>query len=377
MHEQRVSTPEGDVLRRHLAAKGQVDDYTLRFWYASLEASWQGTSLNDRWDPDKLDWVYLVWAGTFHRLLEGFGRIWGQIQGIPEAVADDLWMAREIARHHGKAVVSGIHDLQDIASKHSIRLAIMKSPCYVLDAFSGFEDRKVMDVDVLVLAGDFEPVSAILHQLGYQSQKHRYDTIFFNGKSTIEIHRAATNRRRFFKLLSTGQILDRAEIDPRWQPLLRLSTTDEALVLVLHAFHHFYRQALWIRDLAAWWKVRNPEPDEILAAFRRLGLSRTGWVAWRGAERMGWRMPKSWRPRLWSCSPGFDRFVGLYWDHNVRQKEESYHFILMQRWLEFRQAQGIKSKLRSLSPCFSKRNLCELYRVWRRRDHGTPATGRT
>ena len=341
-------------------------DYDRRFWLKSLEASWKGEELAAGWDAAKLDWGALLAVAQVHRVTASLGRLWQGVDGLPDAVGQEVWLARELAERRGQAVLAGIADLSSIARERSLRPVLMKSLSYLLDAFAGFRDREVRDLDVLVTAADAEVLAAELTDRGYSASRLRRQRVLVKGLVDIELHLEASNRRRFWKLLPPEELIARSQVDPRWAPLGRLATSDEAVVLVLHAYHHRYRQALWLRDLAAWWRARGPAPGEILAAFRRLNIERIGWVAWRGLERIGWRRPETWRPELWCADPAFDRLVANYWDRNLVDPGGPREMVMLNRRLELAQAQKIGDKLRVCLPWLSPGGLRELWRARRR-----------
>jgi hypothetical protein len=351
--------------KKSVALPKSVDDYTRRFWFGSLEASWKGQSVAACWDARRLNWPCLLHAARHHRVLASFRRVWEGIEELPESVKDEVWVAQAMAEQRGRAAVAGIQDLKDAAQKHSLRLVLIKSASYLLDAFAGFGDREMLDVDVLARSQDIDVLTQELCQRGYESHDLRRQRVFEREATTIEVHLEAINRRRFWRLFPPQPLLARAEADNRWAPLLRLSTADEAVLLVLHAYHHHYRQAIWLRDLAAWWRVRRPDPDEILDAFRRANVRRIGWTAWRGVERMGWEMPRSWQPQTWGVTPAFDRLVCWYWNGDPIQAGTSPRSVLRRRWLEFRGAEGALAKVMVCAPWFSSRSVHELYHAWR------------
>ncbi len=351
--------------KQSIALPKRIDEYTLRFWFASLEASWKGQLIRNGWDIDRLNWPYLLWAASFHRVLASFGHVWEEVKGLPESVWDEIWVAREMAGQRGEAAIMGIRDLSGISQQHSLRLVLIKSASYLLDAFSSFRDREMLDIDVLALPQDAEILSQELRRLGYEFQELRSQRVFRRGKVVIEVHLEAISRKRFWRLLPPARLLECSEANRRWPPLLNLSPSDEAILLALHAYHHHYRQAIWLRDLAAWWRVRNPDPSEILTAFKQAQVTRIGWGAWRGIERMGWKIPESWHPQQWGVKSTLDRFVCRYWDRDAFRTSTSLRLVLLRRWLEFHQAQGAVAKLMVCSPWFTLRSQRELYRAWK------------
>ena len=338
-------------------------DYDRRFWLKSLEASWKGQELDESWDASRLDWPSLLATAQVHRVTASLGRLWEGLDGLPDALGQEVWLAREFAERRGQAVLAGIADLGSIARERSLRPVLMKSLSYLLDVFAGFRDREVLDVDVLVSAADAEVLAAELVNRGYSASRLRRQRVLVKGLVDIELHLEVSNRRRFWRLLPPAELIARAQPDPRWPPLGRLATSDEAVVLVLHAYHHRHRQALWLRDLAAWWRARGPAPGEILAAFQRLNIERIGWVAWRGLERIGWQRPEAWRPELWRADPAFDRLAADYWDNNLISPRSPGEMLQLNRRLELAQAQGIADKLRVCLPWFSPGGLRERWRT--------------
>ena len=351
--------------KKSVALPKSVDEYTRRFWFGSLEASWKGQRVAAHWEACRLNWPYLLHLAHYHRVLASFGRAWEGLDGLPEPVKDDVWVAQAMAEQRGQAAVVGIEDLKDAARKRSLRLVLIKSASYLLDAFAGFGDREMLDVDALALPQDIDVLTQELCQRGYESHDLRRQRVFTREATTIEVHLEAINRRRFWRLLPPQELLARAEVDDRWAPLQRLSTADEAVLLALHAYHHHYRQAIWLRDLAAWWRVRRPDPGELLDAFRQANARRIGWTAWRGIERMGWEMPRSWQPQIWGVTPAFDRLVGWYWDRHAIQAGTSPGSVLRRRWLEFRGAEGAVAKFLACAPWFAPRSVHELYDAWK------------
>ncbi|MBN1505279.1 MAG: nucleotidyltransferase family protein [Sedimentisphaerales bacterium] len=351
--------------KENVALPKSVDEYTRRFWFASLEASWRGQRVTAHWDARRLNWPCLLHAAAYHRVLASFGPAWEGLDGLPEPVLDEVWVARATAEQRGRAAMAGIQDLEDAARKHSLRLVLLKGATYLLDAFACLGDREMRDVDVLAPRKDMDVLTRELCQRDYEAHDLRRQRIFQREATTIEVHLEAINRRRFWRLLPPQQLLARAEPDSRWPPLLRLSTADEAVLLVLHAYHHRCRQAIWLRDLAAWWRVRQPDPDRILDAFHRTNTRRIGWMAWRGIERMGWEMPRSWLPQAWGVTPVFDRLVRRYWDRDAILARTSLAPVLRRRWLEFHGAEGALAKFLVCAPWVSPRSLGELYRTWK------------
>ncbi|MFB0564749.1 MAG: nucleotidyltransferase family protein [Candidatus Aminicenantaceae bacterium] len=342
-----------------------ADKYTRKFWLASLEASWKGKVLGNEWDISRINWPYLLWVANFHRVTASLYRVWKGIDSLPDSASDELWIAREIAERRGKAILSGIHDLRSIAKKHSLPIAIIKSASYVFDAFLDFRDREALDLDVLILPKDIELLTQELQKLGYMVEKRRCQHVFKKGDIYIEAHLQAINRRRFWRILPPEKLINRSSEDPRWSPLLKLAIQDEAILIVLHAYHHGYLEDIWLRDLAAWWRVRNPDPEKVLAGFKRIGVARIGWVAWRGIERIGWKMPDKWKPESWNVNPSFDNLAMEYWNCKELKVVNPFSFEFIRRKLEFCEAEGFMAKLRVCLPWFSSKSLHELYMAWR------------
>ena len=179
----------------------------------------------------------------------------------------------------------------------------------------------------------------------------------------IEVHLSASNRRRFQTLLSTKAILHRADRFDLYPPLLRMTPADDAIVFALHAYHHKYRQILWLRDFCAWWRIRDPDAHALLAAFKTLSIERIGWITWVGMEYLGWRMPPSWTRQQWDCSSRLSQCAHAFWQDSLFQLEETYRHVLLRQQIELRSAKGVRSKLGALTPLFSWRNISELYRL--------------
>jgi hypothetical protein len=350
-------------------------DYIRQFWLKSLEASWRGQELEGSWDAARLDWRSLWAAAQIHRVAAGLGRLWERMAGLPDAVGQEVWLAREFAERRGRAVREGLADLSSVARERAVRPVLMKSLSYLLDAFTGFRDREVQDIDVLATAADARMLAAGMTARGYAVSGLRRQLVLVKGLVDIELHQEASNRRRFWRLLPTAELLARSQPDPHWPPLGRLATGDEAIVLVLHAYHHCHRQALWIRDLAAWWRVRDPSPEEILADFLRLNIRRIGWVAWCGMERIGWRRPQAWTPEKWDADAAFDRLVADYWDHRLLDFGSARDTLMLGRRLEWAQARGIGDKLRVCLPWFSLGAMRELRQMRPRPRIRTEAAG--
>ena len=343
-----------------------TSDPSRAFWDACLTATALGRPLHGDWDAAALDWKRLLAAAQAHRVVESFKTLWEAIPDLPADVADELWVARQMAVAQGRVITDAIEDLRSVGRETGIRMAILKSPVYLFDAFKDFGERAVRDVDILAAQPEFPALCRALVERGYRMATQRYGAVLTGRSAQIDVRFVATNRRRFFRLLPARMLLDSAAIHPRFDPLLCLSPPDDAVVLVLHAFHHAYREALWLRDLVAWWRVRNPDPQAVFRAFDRLGLTRTAWVAWMAMTRMGWTMPGAWTAQMWHVSGRFQRLVDRYWQRlDPFGRDDTVADVLFRRRLEWAQARGIEAKCRVLSPCFSWRNLSELHKLWR------------
>lgn len=344
-----------------------ADQITKQFWLSCLKSSWRGTSPEENIDLSGVNWHWILSAARYHRILESVNHLWESNNSIPETVRREAWCASQMARHKSKAIIEALGELQDIVRKDNLQVVLLKSPTYIFEAFSGFEQRNVEDIDILTQAKDLRILASELKILGYQGENRRrrhkgQEWLFHNGKVLIEIHLSASNRKRFQRLLSIKSLIDHAKIFEPFAPLLRMSPEDEALIFVLHAYHHGFREALWLRDLSAWWEIRNPAPNLILSTFKHIGLGRIGWIAWLGMEYMGWNMPHGWNYSRWGCSSSFDRLVRRFWQNNIYQSGETRQLILLRRWLELCAAQGIRLKLGAFFPLFSWRSISQIYR---------------
>jgi len=247
-------------------------------------------------------------------------------------------------------------------------MALLKSPTYIVQAFNGYERREVHDIDMLAFGTDMPVITQGLLELGYETEQRTRqhkggECLFFKKDLLIEVHKVASNRRRFQRLLSTEDLLQRAIITEHYSPLLKLSDSDEALIMVLHAYHHGWREALWIRDLAAWWRIRNPNPNEVLETFKAVDLLRTGWMAWIGMSIIGWSLPEAWTLQNWCAHPAFDRQARMFWHQCLGRIGQSRELFLRRRYLEVILAQSWQSKLSALAPIFSWRSLSEFCRI--------------
>lgn len=341
---------------------------TQRFWLASLEASWKGPVNLESPDLSLIDWSWLLRAAKRHRVLESVHFIWNTLPGVPENVKHQSWVASEMARQRGDVIKQALNELQSIAEKHHLRIVLLKSPTYLAETILGFEKRYVQDIDILIKEEDLPTLSRELKCLGYQDEgrwrRHKgKEWLFHKEKVLVEVHLSASNRKRFQRMLSTKAIVDRATPFSLRPPLLRMTHSDEAILFVLHAYHHKYRELLWLRDFCIWWQCRNPDPNAILVAFKALSIERIGWMTWVGMEYLGWRLPDTWTPQLWACSSKFHQCIQTFWHRNAFQCEDTYGQTLLRQQLELRSAMGLRSKIWALFPLFSWRNISELYRL--------------
>ena len=330
-----------------------ADSYSRRFFLTSVEASWKGESLKGEWDHSQIDWPYILFMGHHHRVLESFLSLWEGNVRAPVNIQNEIWIAQEMAANMGRLLESGITDLQEIARRHAIRLVLLKSPGYVEEGFGGFRFREVRDLDILASPDDVPCLTDELGKKGYNMHKLRVQRVFTKDSLRIEVHLKPIGRRRYWGLLPSSEMIARAEESRLHSPLLSLNCRDEALMLILHARHHEYRQALWLRDVAAWWRIRNPDPEEILQAFREIGLMRTAWIAWRGMEQFGWEMPDSWKPERWNINTTFDRRVIRYWEVTWKYTGETLRQFLLRMQLQLSEAEGFMAKIRTFLPMIS------------------------
>ncbi len=344
------------------------NEATRNLWLASLAASWKGRLSLDALDSRGTDWPWLLQAAKRHRILESVCCVWDTLPDVPDAIKCQSWMASEKARHRGEAVRQALNELQGVADRHGLQIVVLKSPTYLTEASFGFDKRYVQDIDLLVHETDLDILRREIECLGYQGEGRRRrhkgrEWLFRRGDMLIEVHLSASNRRRFQTRLSTDAIIGRAGPFDLHPPLLRMAHTDDAIVLALHAYHHKYRRLLWLRDFCVWWRIRDPDPHAVLAAFKALSLERIGWITWMGMECLGWRRPSSWTARQWDCSSRLSQCVQAFWQDSLFRLEETYSQALLRRQIELRSAKGVRSKFGALTPLFSWRNISELYRL--------------
>ena len=338
-----------------------ADSYSRRFFLALLEASWRGESIEGAWDLSQIDWPFIRFMGHHHRVIEDFRPLCEGDLMAPANIQNDIWIAQEMAEQLGRLLQCGLKDLREIARRHAMRLVLLKSPTYVAEAFGGFRFREVRDLDILASPDDVPCLTDELVKKGYSMHNLRVQRVFTKDRLRIEVHLKPIGRRRYWGLLPEWEMIARAEELATYRPLFKLNRRDEALMLVLHARHHEYRQALWLRDVAAWWRVRNPDPDEIWMAFRDVGLLRTAWVAWRGMEQFGWEIPASWKPERWHSDPTFDRRVDRYWKISWQYAGETLGQFLLRMQLQLSEAEGFMAKIRTLLPMISANEISGFY----------------
>lgn len=338
------------------------DFRTRDFWLASLAASWRKEPMGDDWRGTRLDWGYLLYMGEYHRVLESIAGYWGEVVNMPDDVPPLIWMKQELAAEKGRLLEQGLEELTGLVNAHpKARIVVMKSPGYVLEAFGGYQYRDISDLDIVVDSSHREAISDALVRLGYIRDDWRCQRIFTRGRIAIEMHLEIIGRKRFWRHLPPDALLSRAHSWPAHPDLYRLADLDELLGLVLHARRHEYSRWLWLRDLAMWWRIRKPDPYQILNLFKELNLQRVAWVVWRGMEKIGWSMPESWNPTIWQAGPRFDCAVRDFWTEFSSYSGLSWPTLVAWWRIEAGEGQGIVASARTVMPWVSKKRIHQLF----------------
>jgi hypothetical protein len=351
---------EADDVSVALIAPFQPDEANRKFWFRSLEASWRFETVNSGDIPGSLDWGYLYWMANVHRVLEDMIRVWEPVPDIPESLQHEFWFHANKAERLGRPIEEGMAYLDQVSGDTGIPVVIMKSPAYVGDAFGSYKYREVRDLDILSRPSDFQRLSDRLEKDGFSVQDLRNQRVFSRDDFRIEFHHQALSRRRHKNLLPVVELLERAVPLHSTRNLLRLADLDEIVLIALHARNHDFRRYMWLRDIPAWWRVRNPDPDTVFQCFKELGVERTGWITWRGMEQLGWKIPDSWSPGEWGISPTFDRCIQDFWNALANDTGVTLPVELGWRRVEFREGRGLIGKIETVGPWFAWRRIVQI-----------------
>lgn len=333
-----------------LAAPFRPDDASRQFWLRSLEASWRFERMRTEDTPPDLDWGYLSWMAAYHRVLEDMIRVWEPVPGMPSVLQDAFWFRSKNAERLGRQIEDAVDYLDDVCGALGIAVVVMKSPAYVPAVFGSYTFRDVRDLDVFSSQADFFRLTERLKADGFTFQDWRSQRVFDRDQLRVEFHHQVLSRKRHKNLLCKERLLERAVPLDGTRQLLRLADLDEIVLLALHARNHDFRRLIWLRDIPAWWRVRNPDPGAVLARFKELGVERTGWIVWRGMQKMGWPMPESWIPEVWGVLPQLDCRIQDYWQAYYRDSGVTLPVELSWRRVEFGEGRGLVGKMETVAP---------------------------
>lgn len=256
----------------------------------------------------KLDWHYLLWLASWHRVSRLLFRQLKQLPAelVPATVREELNKQCEAQTRQSLFQLSELLKVLRLLANHGIAAAPFKGPA-MLYGDPGLRESE--DLDILIQAGDFHAAKAVLLAQGFrpwellspgqETTYLRYECGYTfeheSNKISVDLH--WDFMRKYFALpLDLGLIWQRMQTATlAGQTIPQLSPEDLLLILCLHGGKHLWFGLNWICDVAELLRT-TPQLDwqYVTAQAQRYGCQRLLGVGLHLAHRLlGTELPSA------------------------------------------------------------------------------------
>jgi hypothetical protein len=192
-----------------------------------------------------------------HRLREA-----GLIAGAPDSVARHLAAIRHLTAVRNALLLRRLSEVAAACAGQGIPLIVLKGGDLMQTLYTHPSLRIVLDLDLLVPAGDVSRAEALLAGLGYapaaamerdwfdENLHHGLPWQLADGSACIELHWALTRPSDPFRVDPAGIWARAIPLSPSAPGTLRLSASDNVEYLATHLFRHLTAPDGALRSLA-------------------------------------------------------------------------------------------------------------------------------
>lgn len=239
----------------------------------------------------KLDWDYLLWLASWHRVTRLFMLQLKQLPAnlVPATVLEQLHWQSATQTHQSLFQLSELLKVLRLLADHGIAAAPFKGPAMAAALYGDPALRESEDLDILIQASNFHAAKVVLLAHGFrpweslspgqESTYLRYECgyTFVQEQNNISVDLHWDFMRKYFSLpLDLDLIWQRMQTATlAGQTINQLSPEDLLLILCLHGGKHLWFGLNWICDVAELLRT-TPQLDwqYVTAQAQRCGCQR-------------------------------------------------------------------------------------------------------